>query len=517
METQSLTASIQDLQKNVVETLQEAGKLMGRASDLFTIESEKKKYIRFQNEINEALPSIKNFELRVVIVAPTSAGKSTLVNAMIGRELLPSRTLDMTAYPTEIVFKAELTEPVLTISEDTLSLFNRAIEQLQITIDILGWNDTLDKIADYPLLKSLAEKVKERELIFLPQITGYEEIKKALTEINDFVRLCRKLEPGINEIWREIKDLPRIETPFIQDEKINITKRLGNLVIIDTPGLNSRENNTGETQEDIRKELIKKQVNQSSVVLVVLDYTVFNAEVDNQIRSEVKEIVEVIGEDNLYILVNKIDQRKPDDPITPEQLKESIIASFNLNYSSNKNNKIFEVSGRRAFCATNFLQEIKQDSPKEKSEIQISELKTARPLAAEVLGVDWEEDIETTTVDQLQQKARKLWKKSKFSDFLENTINILLVKSAPLSLKSSLKRTENRLKDLKNDLISWKSGLDKDFNQIQGEIEFVEEEKRMIESYEKVLEKKLNEQLKYLNDYYEFGKEYKLIFQLIWI
>jgi len=288
METQSLTASIQDLQKNVVETLQEAGKLMGRASDLFTIESEKKKYIRFQNEINEALPSIKNFELRVVIVAPTSAGKSTLVNAMIGRELLPSRTPDMTAYPTEIVFKAELTEPVLTISEDTLSLFNRAIEQLQITIDILGWNDTLDKIADYPLLKSLAEKVKERELIFLPQITGYEEIKKALTEINDFVRLCRKLEPGINEIWREIKDLPRIETPFIQDEKINITKRLGNLVIIDTPGLNSRENNTGETQEDIRKELIKKQVNQSSVVLVFLDYTVFNAEVDNQIRSEVK-------------------------------------------------------------------------------------------------------------------------------------------------------------------------------------------------------------------------------------
>lgn len=30
METQPLTASIQDLQKKVVETLQETGKLMGR-------------------------------------------------------------------------------------------------------------------------------------------------------------------------------------------------------------------------------------------------------------------------------------------------------------------------------------------------------------------------------------------------------------------------------------------------------------------------------------------------------
>ena len=53
METQPLTASIQDLQKKVVETLQETGKLMGRASNLFTIESEKKKYIQFQNQINE--------------------------------------------------------------------------------------------------------------------------------------------------------------------------------------------------------------------------------------------------------------------------------------------------------------------------------------------------------------------------------------------------------------------------------------------------------------------------------
>ena len=501
METQPLTASIQDLQKKVVETLQETGKLMGRASNLFTIESEKKKYIQFQNQINEALPSIQNFELRVVIVAPTSAGKSTLVNAMIGRELLPSRTLDMTAYPTEIVFKAELTEPVLTISEATLSLFNEAMETLRIKIvEYLGWDDTLKKIADYPLLKNLAEKVKERKLIFPPQITGYEKIKEALTEINDFVRLCRKLDPSINQTWSEIKDLPRIETPFIQDEKINITKRLGNLVIIDTPGPNSRENNTEKTPEDIRKQLIRKQLNQSSVVLVVLDYTVFNTEVDNQIRTEIKEIVEVIGEDNLYILVNKIDQRKPCDTITSKELRESIIASFNLNSSNNRNNKIFEVSGRRAFCATNFIQEIKQYSPEAISELKISELKTAEPLAAEVFGMDWKEELEDTTIDTLQKKARKLLEKSKFSDFLENTINVLLVKSAPLSLKSSLKKSENRLKNLNNALICWQSGFNRDFNQIQDDIKFVEEEKKQIETNENLLEYNLNQELNSLNN-----------------
>lgn len=115
--------------------------------------------------------------------------------------------------------------------------------------------------------------------------------------------------------------------------------------------------------------------------------------------------------------MNKIDQRKPDDTITSEQLRESIIASFNLNSSNKKNNKIFEVSGRRAFCATNFIQEIKQYSPEAISEIKISKLKTAEPLAAEVFGMDWKEELDETTVYDLQEKAIKLWGKSKFSDF----------------------------------------------------------------------------------------------------
>lgn len=115
--------------------------------------------------------------------------------------------------------------------------------------------------------------------------------------------------------------------------------------------------------------------------------------------------------------------------------------------------------------------------------------------------MDWEEDLKTTTFDTLQKKARKLWEKSKFSDFLENTINVLLVKSAPLSLKSSLKKSENRLKNLNNDLMCWQSGFNRDFNQIQDDIKFVKSEKDLIETNEKVLEEKLNEQLKYLNDY----------------
>lgn len=61
METQSLTASIQDLQKKVVETLQETGKLMRRASDLFTIESEKK------NIFNFIIKSMRHFQVYKIL------------------------------------------------------------------------------------------------------------------------------------------------------------------------------------------------------------------------------------------------------------------------------------------------------------------------------------------------------------------------------------------------------------------------------------------------------------------
>ena len=49
------------------------------------------------------LDAVRNGELRAVVVAPMKAGKSTLVNAIIGYELLPARGSAMTTLPTRIV------------------------------------------------------------------------------------------------------------------------------------------------------------------------------------------------------------------------------------------------------------------------------------------------------------------------------------------------------------------------------------------------------------------------------
>jgi ABC-type thiamine transport system ATPase subunit len=53
----------------------------------------------------------------MTIVAPTSAGKSTVINAIAGQDLLPRRNDPMTVLPTEIVFSREVENPKLILDK----------------------------------------------------------------------------------------------------------------------------------------------------------------------------------------------------------------------------------------------------------------------------------------------------------------------------------------------------------------------------------------------------------------
>ena len=73
----------------------------------------------------------------MAIVAPMKAGKSTIINAIIGQEILPSRNSAMTTLPTEIIFDAERTEPVLDLSAEVLSVFEKTLLALRHKIEDL--------------------------------------------------------------------------------------------------------------------------------------------------------------------------------------------------------------------------------------------------------------------------------------------------------------------------------------------------------------------------------------------
>jgi predicted GTPase len=117
MTSQASNPNVQDLQRQVIVLLQEVSTLMGRASkELKSEDSSENKYQIYQQEIEKEIGTVTDLKLRMAIAAPMNAGKSKIINAIIGQELLPSSATAMTTLPTEIVLKENAAEPILKLS-----------------------------------------------------------------------------------------------------------------------------------------------------------------------------------------------------------------------------------------------------------------------------------------------------------------------------------------------------------------------------------------------------------------
>jgi ribosome biogenesis GTPase A len=162
MVSDTLKPNVQDLQKDVIELLGQINALMGRASTALGSDSAGKKYGELQQEINNATSNVKDLALRMAIVAPMKAGKSTIINAIVGQDILPSRNAAMTTLPTEIVFDTELSEPILILSPQILAVFQETLLTLKRKIDTLE-DRGHSKIAQYPHLAQLLEKIQAME------------------------------------------------------------------------------------------------------------------------------------------------------------------------------------------------------------------------------------------------------------------------------------------------------------------------------------------------------------------
>lgn len=182
--------NVQDLQTDVLDLLEQVGALMHRASTALSSDSAGKKYGEFQQEVIQAASHVEKLELMMAIVVPMKAGKSTIINAIVGQEILPSRNAAMTTLPTEIVFNAELTEPTLTLSAEILSVFQNTLQALQCKINQTGMDRARDKLPQHPHLMELLGQIQVGMLGFLTRAktVGREEIIKTLTGLNDVIR-----------------------------------------------------------------------------------------------------------------------------------------------------------------------------------------------------------------------------------------------------------------------------------------------------------------------------------------
>ncbi|MGL6339502.1 MAG: dynamin family protein [Waterburya sp.] len=456
------------LQQEVIGLLDEINLLIDHTqADLNSLAEPK--YEQFQAQIAAAGRNVADLQLRMAIVAPMKAGKSTIINAIAGQELLPSCAVAMTTIPTEIVFNPEINEAVLNLSSDTLRVFKNLEQDLRRKVDQLGLEPLQQRLARYPhLLDLFVEIATSANSPFIEQVKGREAIVKILNRLNHIIRICSVIEPT-QDFLSQLQDVPRIETPCLSLDNSQQAQTLGKLTIIDTPGPN-------EAGDGLRlTAVVEEQLRRSSIVLVVLDFTQLNNEAAETIKKQIQPIVESIGQDNLYVLVNKIDQRRPGD-MTPEQVKEFVIADLGLN-PENERDRVFEVAAVRAFAATKFLLEVQQHPG-----IQLLEIKSLTSLAPEVLGIDWDEELDDINVEVLSKKAQKLWHKSGFAPFIESAIAALMVNAAPQCLSNALNLSRNHLLAIRDDLNLRNNAISQDTAKIQAEIQSLETDLNFLES-----------------------------------
>ncbi|MEB3217990.1 MAG: dynamin family protein, partial [Nostocales cyanobacterium 94392] len=289
MVAEVLTPNVQELQQDVIELLGEISDLMNRASTALSSDNVDNKYADFEKQIRNETSKVENLELRMAIVAPMKAGKSTIVNAVAGQDILPSRNSAMTTLPTEIIFDAELDQPVLTLSAEVLSVFQDTLVSLRDKINEQGLETVKERLANYPPLQKMPESIQKFAIgKSIPgESKGHKDIAHTLTSLNDIVRLCSILDPQADPI-QYLEDVPRIKTPFwrsLQDN--NQAKTQGKLVIVDTPGPN-------EAGENLRLQaVVAEQLYKSSIVLIVLDFTQLKNEAAEKVKQDVQRVIDI--------------------------------------------------------------------------------------------------------------------------------------------------------------------------------------------------------------------------------
>ncbi|MEM7760068.1 MAG: dynamin family protein, partial [Cyanobacteria bacterium P01_A01_bin.40] len=323
------------------------------------------------------------------------------------------------------------------------------------------------RLSRYPHLQDLfAEVVVANDFELKEKVRGHKAISTVLNRLNHLIRLYSVIEPSKDPLAR-LQDVPCIQAPSLSLGNQKQADNFGNLTLIDTPGPN-------EAGEGLKlTAVVEEQLRRSSIVLVVLDFTQLNSEAAESIKTQIQPIVESIGTENLYVLVNKIDQRRPGD-MTPEQVKEFVVADLGLNP---EHSHVFEIAAVRAFTATKFLLEVQQNP-----QIQLLEIKSLATLAQEVLGIDWDEELDDITVKILTKKAQKLWRKSGFMSFLERAIAGLMKNAAPRCLNNALNLSRNNLLAIRDDLNLRHNAISQDTAKLQAEIESLENDLSCLES-----------------------------------
>ena len=478
-------------------TREEVLRLLGEQDDLFlnlleipdlltakTEENEKKTdkgtVKNWQSILGNEAKKVDQLEIVLTVLGTMKAGKSTTINAIVGHEVLPNRNYPMTTLPTLIRHRRGQLQPILRFSKRIP--IEEMIDKVRKSLVRLNQENSLDSI---DLIKQDDGQEIVRDIITgrfsnLEEIyEGQESIFDFLKFINDLMRLSRNLDNlGIQidlpfEEYKSIDDFPVIEVEFFHLSQLNhLTK--GSIALLDTPGPND------EVLGHELRQIFNAQIERSSALLVVLDYTQLGGEAGAEIRNQLTRKAFNAIEERSFFLVNKFDQKQKRGMKSQEVKRHVSEVEMNGKISQDK---VYPVSALSGYLANRALYEINihGNLPEDEMDGWVAD------FGKLAMGETW--DPEELEIDEIKVAAERVWKSSRFDSPLQEVVFKAANTAALVSMQSAVDKMIEFGSNLENFLEIQNGSLTKNVEEIRllidrlaMDIENVQEAENRVES-----------------------------------
>ncbi|GCN37908.1 TPA: dynamin family protein [Escherichia coli] len=387
-------------------------------------------------------------EMVLAVVGTMKAGKSTTINAIVGKEILPNRNRPMTSVPTLIRHVPGKTEPLLhlehiqpvcnlliTLKEKIATSEGQQVAQtLQQTGDT---RELLDILTDDGWLKN--------------EYHGEEEIFTGLESLNDLVRLAAAMgsEFPFDE-YAEVQKLPVIDVEF--SHLVGMDECQGTLTLLDTPG----PNEAGQPQMEV---MMRDQLQKASAVLAVMDYTQLNSKADEEVRKELNAIADVSA-GRLFVLVNKFDEKDRNGD-GADAVRQKVPAMLNSDVLPAS--RVYPGSSRQAYLANRALHELRKNGALPVDEAWVDD------FVREAFGPMVEED-DWKDSTKVNKKAEKLWNISLIDQLITEVIQSSHSRAAALAVDSAAAKLMQNAENVSEYLSLRHQGLQQSIQSLQAHI-----------------------------------------------
>lgn len=400
-------------------------------------------------ELKGERSKISRNEVVLAIVGTMKAGKSTTINAIVGKEILPNRDRPMTAIPTLIRHVAGKKTPELHLKH--LDPIQQLLAALTQTARTPTGEKQIRAIQADEDNKYLLDIMHSSNAWCSSAHHGEKEIFEFLKNLNDLVRLATLLNAEFPfEAYSQVDNLPVIEVEFSHLTGMNASQ--GTLTLLDTPGPN-------EAGQAHLHTMMRDQLQKASAVLAVMDYTQMKSEADDKVRQELNNIAEVTA-GRLFILVNKFDQMNRNSS-SEETVKLSVPAMMRSGVITS--DRVYPGSANRAYLANRVRTVLSEADAMPENEDWVND------FGEMAFGGRWEETQLDDKKSFLEQ-ADYFWKKSKFEQLLSEVVQSAHAKAAALAVDSAASKLVQNAENTHEYLSLRHQGMVADIQNLQEQI-----------------------------------------------